>query len=106
MPGLVELDQIEVERDDWPELDAPAATGAPHSAAAKPPVAASDDASCEDDALQRLTSATADMHISQLRAGSTDVAAAVRGVRDKKAEILARARERRSVMRDLKHIAP
>lgn len=52
------------------------------------------------------TEALADLCVSRLREGSADVSGELDSVHAKKDAILARAKERRAMMRDVKYIPP
>lgn len=112
LPGLIELDQIEVERatsDDDDDNDGKADAEETLAARAATLEEKSVEAAAEEllklDIDERAMRVHVEQHIEQLRAGLTDVQTSLGGLREKKAEILARAKERRREMRDLKQIA-
>lgn len=97
LPGLLELDQVELERAGPSDDGGAKGNGRTWQALAG--------ADAAGDASRAAEQQCVDQHIEQLRAGLTDVEGSLGGLREKKASILARAKERRREMRDLKHIA-
>mmetsp|Transcript_17093 Transcript_17093/g.44188 ORF Transcript_17093/g.44188 Transcript_17093/m.44188 type:complete len:283 (-) Transcript_17093:84-932(-) len=105
LPALLELDQVPVLRE---EAAQPSCTsvGTEGTDDTRENSAGNEPGHTATATLDGIEGELADLYVSRLREGSSDVSGELESVHAKKDAIIARAKERRAMMRELKHIAP